>query len=88
MKKTLCKRCYGQGTILGGGMMQTECTECEGAGHLYDAETPAAPKDVKVCIDRRSKSYKEAIEKIKELNPEISDEDARDLFDLEYEKLG
>lgn len=86
MKKTLCKRCYGQGTILGGGMMQTECTECDGIGHLFD--NASVPKDNKNSPDKRSKSYKEAIGKIKALNPDLSDDEVRDLFDREYEKLG
>lgn len=82
MKKSLCKRCYGQGTILGGGMMQTECTQCDGLGHIYEQ-----PPEQPIHIDKRSKSYKKAVAKIKALNPGMSDADAQKLFDAEYDKL-
>jgi hypothetical protein len=84
-KRIVCKRCSGQGEIMGGGMMRIECDDCEGRGRLYPDEVPGYKKPV--VIDKESKSYKNAISRIKKLHPDLTDEEVIDIFEKEYNKL-
>jgi hypothetical protein len=59
--------------MMGGGMLATDCSAC-----AYVAPPP---------IDKRSKSYKESIQKIME-SEECDRETAIAIFDEAYEKLG
>ena len=88
-KKIRCRRCMGAGFIRGGGMMRVDCNDCDGMGKVYpeDVEEVAAPLARNFVIDKRSKEYKEAIKKIKAINPDLSDQEVSDIFDKEFNKL-
>lgn len=81
MTKVRCNTCVGSGKVMGGGMMQQDCDECDGRGKLFIDETK------KFVIDKNSKHYKEAIRNIKALNKNISHEEAEDIFEEEMVKL-
>ena len=78
-----CWACGGTGDIMGNGMMMKECHHCEGFGTL---DTEPKVKEI-VQVDRRSKSYKEAIDKIMKLHPKYTREDAVKVFDSEFDKI-
>ena len=78
-----CWACGGTGDLMGSGMMLKECHHCEGFGTL---DEPKAVTPV-VTVDRKSKSYKEAIEKIMKLNPKYTREDAVKVFDAKFDKI-
>ncbi len=67
-----CPACVGSGTMLGGGMMQVECDNCKGAKKIPDIKS--------------SPSYKEAIDKIKKSNKNLTTAEAEKVFDDEYRK--
>jgi hypothetical protein len=67
---------------MGGGMMMDDCNACEGTGKISDK--PLAPKEP--IVDKRSKSYKEAVTKIMDLHACDKDEAVR-IFDDEFSKL-
>ena len=73
----ICKVCYGSEKILGNGMMFTECPYCEDGKPLQKKP---------VTIDKRSKSYKEAIEKIVQAE-DCSREEAVVMFESEFDKI-
>lgn len=78
-----CIRCNDTGMYLGNGMIMTDCNLCDGS---------SAPEPVKVApaldkINRRSKSYQNAIKELMEINPEMSRDDAVKLFDKTYAKV-
>jgi len=73
MIKKRCSSCNGSGKVMGGGMMYTECDECEGRGKIYVEKEPV--------IDKESQEYKAAITNIKALGDNISDEQADQMFD-------
>lgn len=79
-----CSICVGSGEILGGGMMMQDCRNCHGTGYIQEQ------KEVKKMstqdIDKRSKSYKNAIKSIQE-NHDCSFEDASKIFDEEFARL-
>jgi hypothetical protein len=66
---------------MGGGMIYENCHLCSGSGKLI----PATEK-VDVVVDKRSKTYKDAIAKIMEAS-DVSKEEAARIFDEEFEKL-
>ena len=67
-----CTKCNGTKRIMGMGMIYKDC-DC--------TDIPKA-----VTLDRRSKAYKEAIDKIMQTN-DCSREDAIDVFDSEFDKI-
>ncbi len=75
MIRKRCPACVGSGKVMGGGMMMTECDDCEGRGKIYDE-----PKKEPV-IDKASPEYKKAIRNIKKLGKDITDEQADQMFD-------
>lgn len=81
MAKVRCNTCVGSGKIMGGGMMQQDCDDCDGRGKIFIDEKK------KFVIDKNSKHYKEAIRNIKALNKDISHEEAEDIFEEEMSKL-
>ena len=81
MAKVRCNTCVGSGKVMGGGMMQQDCDECDGRGKLFIDEAP------KFEIDKNSKHYKEAIRNIKSLHEGISNEKAEEIFEDELNKI-
>lgn len=75
MKKR-CIACQGSGTQCGGGGFREDCSRCSGKGHISNDEEPA--KAAQVVVDKRSKSYKEAIKKMISLG--MSEADAHAEF--------
>lgn len=80
-----CNRCVGSGVVMGGGMMMDECNPCEGTGKISDVPAVIITPDV-ATIDRRGKTYKEAVVKIMDLHSCEKDEAVR-IFDDEFSKL-
>ncbi len=73
-----CQVCFGSKKVRAGGNMgYLDCHSCA---------TPAVAVPTLVTVDRRSKSYKDAINKIVEVNG-VSREEAVRVFDEEFEKL-
>jgi|GEM_PF-1447192 hypothetical protein len=81
MAKVRCNTCVGSGRIMGGGMMQQDCDDCDGRGKIYIDE----PKEFK--IDKNSNHYKKAIKRIKALNKDLSDKEAEEIFDTELKEI-
>ena len=81
MAKVRCNTCVGSGRVMGGGMMQQDCDDCDGRGKIFIDE----PKDFK--IDKNSNHYKKAIKRIKALNKDLSDKDAEEIFDKELKEI-
>lgn len=80
-----CWACGGTGDLMGSGMMLKECHHCDGYGTLDESKTKKVVEVVKV--DKRSKSYKEAIDKIMRLHPDYTREQAVAVFDSEFDKI-
>lgn len=74
----LCSKCAGTGEIMGPGMMFKDCS-CQ-----YDTETTDNVKPIN--IDRRSKAYRDAINKLMREN-EMSRDKAIELFEEEFYKI-
>lgn len=69
---------------LGNGMIMTHCTLCDEDDDYFSPEAkPAPPLDK---IDRRSKSYQDAIKDIMAINPDITRQEAVKMFDKAYIK--
>lgn len=95
----MCKCCRGSGSVLGGGMMELHCEECNGRGKVtvnddgskveaMEAEFGDTSVDVKtqsIKMDKRSKAYKEAIKSIMD-DTGFTREEAIKLFDEEMDK--
>lgn len=77
-----CRVCTGSGKLLGMGMMYVECRNCDGYGTLEKKEER---KEV-VIVDKRSKSYKDALIKIMDRTG-TTREQAVKIFDEEFEKF-
>ena len=76
----LCIKCGGTGEYLGNGMIITNCNACDGESFKKKTITSKTP------INRKSKSYQDAIKDIMAINPDISREDAVKMFDKAYNK--
>jgi len=72
-----CLRCGGTGQYLGNGMMLADCDCSEVLQKAIDS--------AEVEIDRKSKHYKEAINKLMKLHKNMSRAEAVALFDKTYE---
>lgn len=81
-----CKRCVGSGEIMGGGMMMMDCVACDGTGEVSDIVKPEVAPVTVAVIDRRGKTYKEAVMKIMDLH-RCSKDEAVQIFDEEFSKL-
>lgn len=77
-----CNQCAGSGVVLGAGMMQWECHNCEGRGKVEEAID-----DIEYLEVKNSESYNKAIDQIKSLDSSISEEKAKELFDEELKKI-
>ena len=82
----VCYRCGGSKKFMGNGMVMMTCYHCDEQGRdpevKKNLEAPASIQS----LDRRSQSYKKAIQDIMELNPLISRDEAVKIFDTEYQK--
>ena len=74
-----CVRCQGKGSYLGQGFMMTDC-DC-----YFEEDEKQKPLPLNK-IDRRSKSYKKAIQDIMNIHPNISLKEATKMFDESYQK--
>lgn len=73
-----CSVCVGSGKMMSGGMIFKTCEFCDGIGTIKSIDY----EDVK-----NTKSYTEAIKKIKSNDENISDEKADEIFKTEYQKI-
>jgi hypothetical protein len=76
-----CCRCGGSGLYMGNGMIMTECNLCVDDEYPVKKELPSLDK-----IDRRSKSYNNAINDIMKASS-ISRNEAVKVFDETYDKI-
>jgi|GEM_PF-3138502 hypothetical protein len=76
-----CIRCGGSGMYMGNGMIMTECNLCQGDIHPVKKKFPPLEK-----IDRRSKSYNNAISDIMSTS-NISRVEAVKVFDETYNNV-
>lgn len=77
----LCIRCGGTGQYLGTGMMLQDC-------YCDIDEQPTVKKSVALeSIDRRSKSYRDAIDNLMKLNPKLTRDGAVKLFNETYDRV-
>ncbi len=83
--KVRCKTCYGSGKVMGGGMMQHDCDECDGTGKIVFIEDDI--KELERLKAKEEESRQKAINEIKELDPNMSDEKAKEIFEEEFKKL-
>lgn len=81
MTKVRCNTCVGSGKVMGGGMMQQDCDDCDGRGKIFINE------EQKFEIDKNSKHYKEAIRNIKNIHEGITNEKAEEIFEDELQKI-
>jgi hypothetical protein len=81
----LCYRCGGTGRYMGNGMIMTDCKPCPIL--LKDQKESIKLADDSYKLDKRSKSYKDAIRDIMSLNDGVSKEEAVKMFDDAYEKV-
>ncbi len=86
-KKIRCKRCAGSGIVMGGGMMRVDCDDCDGIGKVYPEDENPVSLAKDFVIDKRSRSYRDAIKKLKAIHPEMSDLEISDIFEKEFDKL-
>lgn len=72
MTELRCLICAGSAKVMGGGMIIKDCIECNGTGKRIE------PEEFK--IEKESVHYKEAVQKIKSLDENITDEQAEKIF--------
>jgi len=77
-----CIQCAGSGIVMGIGMIQCDCHNCNGKGKVEEAID-----DIEYLEVKSSESYNKAIDQIKSLDSSISDEKAKELFDEELKKI-
>lgn len=76
-----CIRCNDSGMYMGNGMMMTDCNLCSSDDIVVKKKFPALDK-----IDRRSKSYNDAINDIMK-SSNIGRKEAVQVFDETYDKI-
>jgi len=81
MKKR-CIPCNGSGRVMGGGMMLSDCEHCDGKGKIDEPEN-----ELEFLLTKDSKRYQEAKEKIKKLDPVMSDTAAEQILDEELNRV-
>lgn len=84
MTSKRCPVCIGGGEIMGGGMIMKDCPNCDGYGTITEGVAPSKAKAV--SVDRRSRSYRDAITKIMDLH-KVDREEAVKIFDEEFNAL-
>jgi len=75
-----CQSCNGSGLVMGGGMLTKSCENCDGSGKKDDGNVTI--QDIK-----ETESYKNAIVEIKKLDPSMSEEKAKEIFNEQFKKL-
>lgn len=62
-----CGTCSGSGRMMGGGMMQIDCEQCDGKGKLFEPQDPITyleevkiPAKIDIKEMKKSESYKKA----------------------------
>lgn len=83
--KKRCNICYGSGRVMGGGMMMQDCEECDGTGKIVFIENEI--EELEKLKAKQDESYAKAINEIKDLDPSMTDEKAKEIFDEEFKKL-
>ncbi len=76
----LCQKCNGSGKFMGIGFVTLECP-CDDE---YESVKKSTSNEVQ--IDKRSKSYREAITRLMSEN-DLSREEAIELFEEEFKKI-
>ena len=76
-----CYKCQDSGKMMGNGMALIKCPLCYPA----DIDTDSK-KDKVIKADKRSKLYKDSIEKIMKIHG-VDQDSAVDIFDSEFDKL-
>lgn len=83
MRETkFCQPCSGSGKLLGGGMIIVDCNHCEGRGRTEEEND-----ELEYLHLKTTDSYKSAIDKIKSVNDNVSDEEAEEIFKKELYNL-
>jgi hypothetical protein len=82
MKLVYCNLCAGSGKVMGNGCIIIECDQCDGYGKYHEKEEVKHQE-----FDRENAHYKEAITRIKELNTDLSEEEAEDIFNEALDNL-
>lgn len=80
----LCQACYGSGQIMGNGYQMQDCPKCV----YFPAEHSICNSVIeKPIIDKRSKSYRNAIRDLQALHPEKSQDEICKLFEETFNAL-
>lgn len=79
MPSKRCSRCVGSGTVMGGGMMMSECYDCDGTGKIKEEK-------ITEVMSKESEEYKKAKERIKSLDENMTEDQAEKLLDEELDK--
>lgn len=70
-KFTRCSSCAGSGRMLGGGMIQRNCDNCDGSGKLSHVDDEMGYLELK-----QSQRFEEAKDQLKKEFPTMTDNDA------------
>ena len=71
-----CQPCGGSGLIEAGGFVKKDCTACNGSGTIKIIEA-----DIEVLLAKSTEHYQTAKNRIKAIDPSITDKEAEDLLD-------
>lgn len=82
MPKRRCSPCGGSGKVMGGGMVMADCNHCDGRGKYDEPED-----DMEFLLTKESERYKSAVERIKTLDPNLTDAQAQKIFDDELNNV-
>ena len=78
MSASRCLLCAGSGRLMGGGMIYKDCDDCGGKGKIISLE---------IVMQKDSSEYKSSLEKIKLLDDNMTNEQAKKLLDDELNKI-
>lgn len=67
-------------------MQLTDCELCDSKGQIIESKSEhiAVSLEPKIALDRRSSSYKNAVNEIMDLDKNLTREDAVKIFEKEY----
>lgn len=77
-----CFACAGSGQVMGGGMMQWDCGNCDGKGKVF-----VEPDPKELLKDKDNPHYKKAVKKLRKLDKTLTEKTAQEMFDKEIEDL-